>query len=69
MPNMNGYDATRAIRALDREDAKTVPVLAMTANAYKEDIDRALESGMNSHLAKPINIDDVMAALRKYLGG
>ncbi|MDR0863167.1 MAG: response regulator, partial [Oscillospiraceae bacterium] len=69
MPNMNGYEATAAIRALPREDAKTTPVLAMTANAYKEDIDRALASGMNGHLSKPINIDDVMGALQKYLGG
>jgi CheY-like chemotaxis protein len=67
MPNMNGYEATRAIRALRREDAVRVPILAMTANAYREDIDNAIESGMNSHLSKPVNIDDIMGALRKYL--
>jgi signal transduction histidine kinase/ActR/RegA family two-component response regulator len=69
MPNMNGYEATRAIRALpNRADAVTIPIIALTANAYKEDIDRALESGMNGHLAKPIDIGDVMKALAKYLG-
>ena len=67
MPNMNGYEATYAIRELDREDAAEVPILAMTANAYKEDIDNAISSGMNSHLSKPIDIDEVMSALRKYL--
>ena len=67
MPNMNGYEATRAIRSLDRSDAKEVPILAMTANAYKEDIDHAISSGMNSHLSKPINIDEVFAALKEYI--
>jgi signal transduction histidine kinase/ActR/RegA family two-component response regulator len=60
MPNMDGYEATRRIRALDRPDAATTPIIAMTANAYREDIDRARDSGMNGHLAKPINIDEVM---------
>jgi signal transduction histidine kinase/ActR/RegA family two-component response regulator len=68
MPNMNGYEATRAIRALsERPDAKTIPIIALTANAYKEDIDRALEAGMNSHLAKPIDISDVLKKLSFYL--
>ena len=68
MPNMNGYDATREIRALDREDAKTVPIIAMTANAYKEDILRAEEAGMNGHLSKPIDIDKVIAELSRRFG-
>ncbi len=55
MPVMNGLDAARAIRALDRPDAKTIPIVAMTANAYDEDVRNALEAGMNEHLAKPIN--------------
>jgi CheY-like chemotaxis protein len=67
MPNMDGYEAARRIRVLAREDAKTVPIVAMTANAYKEDIDRALASGMNGHLSKPIDIAEVMKALDKYL--
>ncbi len=55
MPVMNGLDATRAIRALDRPDAKTIPIVAMTANAYDEDVRQAREAGMNGHLAKPID--------------
>ncbi len=55
MPVMNGLDAARAIRALDRPDAKTIPIIAMTANAYDEDVRRAREAGMNGHLAKPID--------------
>ncbi len=55
MPVMNGLDATRAIRALDRPDAKTIPIIAMTANAYDEDVRSAQEAGMNGHLAKPID--------------
>ena len=57
MPVMNGLDATRAIRALDRPDAETIPIVAMTANAYDEDVRRAREAGMNRHLAKPIDTD------------
>ncbi len=57
MPVMNGLDATRAIRALDRPDAKTIPIVAMTANAYEDDIRHAREAGMDGHLAKPIDTD------------
>jgi CheY-like chemotaxis protein len=67
MPNMNGYDSTRHIRALDRPDAATVPIIAMTANAYREDIDRALAAGMNAHLSKPIDIGEVTKQLNKWL--
>ena len=67
MPNMNGYEATQAIRAMDREDAASIPILAMTANAYKEDIAQAITSGMNGHLSKPINISEVMSALKRLL--
>ncbi len=55
MPVMNGLDASRAIRALDRPDAKTIPIVAMTANAYDEDVRNAREAGMDGHLAKPID--------------
>ncbi len=55
MPKMNGYEATSTIRALDRPDAKTTPILAMTANTFKDDIDMAFASGMNAHIAKPIS--------------
>ena len=55
MPVMNGHEATRAIRALDHPRAKTIPIIAMTANAFREDVEKCLESGMNDHLAKPID--------------
>jgi CheY-like chemotaxis protein/nitrogen-specific signal transduction histidine kinase len=68
MPNMNGHEAARQIRSLDRGDAQTVPIIAMTANAYREDIDRALAAGMNGHLAKPIDINEVIKVLAQRLG-
>ena len=68
MPVMNGYNAAKAIRALDREDAKKVPIVALTANAFKEDIDKALASGMDSHLAKPIDFDKMIEVTFKLLG-
>ena len=67
MPNMNGYEATRGIRALDRPDAAGVPIIAMTANAYREDIENAHDAGMNGHLSKPIDIEDVLSTMRQYL--
>ncbi|MDR2158567.1 MAG: response regulator [Treponema sp.] len=67
MPNMNGYDASLTIRAMDRPDAKTVPIIAFTANAFKEDIDRAIASGMNAHLAKPMDPEKVIALSVKLL--
>ena len=67
MPNMNGYESTRAIRALERSDAKLTPIIAMTANAYREDIERAIESGMNDHLAKPVDIDALKQTIAKWL--
>ena len=63
MPVMDGLEAARAIRALPRADAKTVPILAMTADVFGEDIRKCLAAGMNSHLAKPINSDKLMQAL------
>ena len=67
MPEMNGYQSTQAIRALERPDAGTVPIIALTANAYREDIERALNSGMTGHLAKPVDIVLLMGILRSYL--
>jgi signal transduction histidine kinase/CheY-like chemotaxis protein len=67
MPEMDGYEATRSIRALDIPKAKNIPIIAMTANVFREDIDRCLEAGMNDHLGKPLNFDDVIGHLRKYL--
>lgn len=68
MPEMNGYDAARAIRALkDRADACTVPVVAMTANAFAEDIQAAMNAGMNAHIAKPIMLQEVISTLQRVL--
>ncbi len=60
MPKMTGHKAASAIRALDRPDAKTVAIIAVTANAFKDDIDMAIQSGMNAHLAKPIEFDKLV---------
>lgn len=67
MPVMNGHDATMAIRALPRADAKKVPVIALTANAFKEDIEKALSYGMNAHLAKPIEMNLLLELLFRHL--
>jgi len=66
MPEMDGYQATRTIRAMDIPKAKSIPIIAMTANAFKEDIDRCLESGMNDHLAKPIDEKIVIEKIVRY---
>ena len=67
MPTMNGYEATRAIRALEREDAKSIPIIAMTANAFAEDVKEALDAGMNVHLSKPIDMDLLRRTLNQYI--
>ncbi len=67
MPEMDGYEAAEKIRALDRPDAKTVPIIALTANAFKEDIDKALRSGMNDHITKPVEMDRLIEVLFKFL--
>ena len=67
MPVRDGHEATRAIRAMDRPDAKTIPIFAMTANAFVEDCRKALQAGMNEHLAKPIDPDTLYRLLVKYL--
>ncbi len=67
MPVMNGIEATKAIRALERPDAGIVPIIAMTANAFAEDVAKSIEAGMNAHLSKPIDINKVMVTIRKYL--
>ena len=69
MPKMNGYEATRAIRLSDRPDAATVPIVAMTANAFAEDVQTAKEAGMNDHVSKPIQLDILKEALAKYRHG
>ncbi|MDE6622487.1 MAG: response regulator [Lachnospiraceae bacterium] len=67
MPVMNGYDATKAIRALPRDDAGTIPIIAMTANAFAEDEKEALDAGMNVHLAKPIDVELLKKVITQYV--
>ena len=68
MPRMNGLEATRLIRCSpDRPDLRTIPILAMSANAFDEDVKKSLESGMNDHLSKPIEMDKLTAALYRVL--
>jgi len=66
MPEMDGYEATRRIRALDIPAAKTIPIIAMTANVFREDIERCLDAGMNSHVGKPLDFEEVLGKLRLY---
>jgi CheY-like chemotaxis protein len=68
MPEMDGYEATRRIRALDVHRAKTVPIIAMTANVFREDEEQTQQAGMNGHLGKPLDFDKVIATLVEYLG-
>ncbi|MDR2785279.1 MAG: response regulator [Treponema sp.] len=67
MPEMDGFEATRQIRGLDNPRASTVPIVAMTANVFREDIEKCLEAGMNDHVGKPLDIAVVLEKLRKYL--
>ena len=67
MPMMDGYEAARSIRALSREDAGTIPIIALTANASQEDVHRSMESGMNAHLVKPIDADLLYATLTHWI--
>lgn len=67
MPGMDGYEATRVIRASETPNAKSIPIIAMTANVFREDVEKAIDAGMNNHLAKPVVIDDVLQMLAKYL--
>jgi len=67
MPQMDGYDATRTIRSLDAPNAKTIPIIAMTANVFREDIEKCLSAGMNNHIGKPLDFENVFRHLRMYL--
>ena len=68
MPEMNGYEATKAIRAMnDRPDGKNIPIIAMTANSFAEDVQASLDAGMNAHLSKPIVIDEVIKTILRYV--
>jgi CheY-like chemotaxis protein/anti-sigma regulatory factor (Ser/Thr protein kinase) len=67
MPEMDGHEATRTIRSLDVPRAKDIPIVAMTANVFRDDIERCLEAGMNGHIGKPIDFDKMFALLKTYL--
>lgn len=67
MPKMNGYDAARAIRAMDRSYCKQVPIVAMTANAFAEDVHAAKTVGMNEHIAKPLDLNSLAKILKKWI--
>ena len=69
MPHMDGYEATRCIRALGRSDAQKVPIFAMTANAFAEDVQKSREAGMNAHISKPMDIRAVYKQMNRYLQG
>lgn len=66
MPVLDGVSATRQIRAMDRPDAKTIPILALTANDFEEDIRRTREAGMNDHLTKPFDMEKIFSVLAEY---
>ena len=68
MPVMNGYEAAKMIRSLDRADAKEIPIIAMTANAFAEDRIRAKEAGMDEHVAKPVDVELLIKIIYKLVG-
>ncbi|MBQ3924072.1 MAG: response regulator, partial [Firmicutes bacterium] len=67
MPEMTGLEATAAIRAMEREDSKTIPIIALTANAFEEDVKRSMQAGLNAHLSKPVEPDILFATLEKLI--
>ncbi|GHV57194.1 hypothetical protein FACS1894216_21640 [Synergistales bacterium] len=67
MPQMDGYEATRLIRSMDDQKAKNIPIVAMTANVFREDVEKCLAAGMNDHVGKPLDFGDVLQKLRQYL--
>jgi len=67
MPEMDGLEATRAIRALDRPDAKSIPIIALTANAFDEDVQRSMQAGLNAHLSKPVEPEVLFETLETLI--
>ena len=67
MPIMDGYEATRAIRALENKKLAAIPIIAMTANAFNEDIEKAKSAGMNAHIPKPLDVPTMMETLKKFI--
>ena len=69
MPEMDGLEAAAAIRGLDRPDAGTIPIIALTANAFDEDVQRSMQAGMNAHLSKPVELEDLSRTLGDLISG
>ena len=67
MPEMDGLEATRIIRSMDREDAKEIPIIALTANAFDEDVERSMQAGLNAHLSKPVEPEVLFETLEKLI--
>ena len=67
MPEMDGLEATRAIRRMDREDANHIPIIALTANAFDEDVQRSMQAGLNAHLSKPVEPDTLFETLETLI--
>jgi CheY-like chemotaxis protein len=67
MPVMDGLEATAVIRGMDREDSKTIPIIALTANAFDEDVQRSLQAGLNAHLSKPVEPEALFATLESLI--
>ena len=68
MPNMDGYKATQCIRHLNDQKKASIPIIAMTANAFSEDVQAALNAGMNDHVAKPVDMEILTSVITKYIG-
>ena len=64
---MNGYDAAKRIRALEKKEVSNIPIVAMTANAFEEDREKSFEAGMNGHLTKPVSVEALMDTIRKIV--
>jgi len=67
MPEMDGLEATRVIRAMDRPDARTIPIIALTANAFDEDVQRSMQAGLNAHLSKPVEAETLFEILESLI--
>ena len=69
MPIMDGYEASRAIRSINRKDALTIPIIAMTANAFSEDVIASKRAGMNEHIPKPLDVEQLVSCMKRWLEG
>ena len=67
MPEMDGLTATKLIRSMEREDAKSIPIIALTANAFDEDVQRSMQAGLNAHLSKPVEPDALFETLERLI--